>query len=436
MDGSGNIDRNAGPAELSATPGPGHNLPYDVEAVRADFPILARTVHGRRLAYLDSAGSAQKPRAVIDAERLAYETAYSNVHRGASHLAALATAGYEGARSRVARFVNAADAREIVFTRGATEAINLVAASWGRRFLKPGDEIVLSELEHHSNIVPWQLAAEATGAVIRVAPIAEDGSFDLDGLARLLGPRTRIVALAHMSNVLGTVLPARKAADMVHAVGALLLLDGCQAAVHLPVDVQAIGCDFYAFSGHKLYGPSGIGVLWGKAELLDGMPPWQGGGGMIETVSFARTTYGPIPARFEAGTPAIAQAPALTAALDYVEALGPMRIAAHEARLLATGEALLREIPGLTLHSRAPGRGAILTFSLTGASGALIHPHDIATVLDRYGVAIRAGHHCAQPLMEKLGVPATTRISLGLYSSEADLDQAMAGLRRARELLG
>jgi cysteine desulfurase/selenocysteine lyase len=404
---------------------------FDPDRVRADFPILAQPTRGRRLVYLDSAASAQKPQAVIDAERFVYEREYANIHRGLYRLSEQATERYERARETVRRFINAAHAREVVFTRNTTEAINLVAATYGRRFLTAGDEIVISELEHHSNIVPWQLLRDERGVVIKVLPVDDDGAVSLAAFAALLGPRTRLVALAHVSNVLGTVLPVGEIVRLAHAAGAKVLLDGAQGVVHMGVDVQALDCDFYAFSGHKLYGPSGIGVLYGKSDLLDAMPPYQGGGDMISSVSFAKTTFAALPAKFEAGTPAIAQAAGLAAAIDYVGAIGMQRIAAHDADLVAYAQQALCALPGLRLVGTVPGKAGVVSFTLDYA-----HPHDIAQILDGVGVAIRAGHHCAQPLMDRLGLPAAARASFGVYNTRADIDALVDGLHKVEEMFG
>ncbi|HYX22742.1 MAG TPA: cysteine desulfurase [Thermoanaerobaculia bacterium] len=404
---------------------------YDLDRVRADFPILAQKVHGRPLVYLDNAASTQKPRAVMDAIAACYGEYYANVERGVHTLSQRSTAARERAREAVRRFLNAASTEEVVFVRGTTEAINLVAASWGRRHVGAGDEVLITELEHHSNIVPWQLLCEERGALLRVAPIDDRGEVILPELERLLSPRTRLVAVAHVSNALGTLLPVRAIAERAHAVGAVVLVDGAQAVPHLPVDVQALGVDFYAFSGHKVYGPSGIGTLWGRRELLEAMPPWQGGGGMIRTVSFARTTYAPPPHRFEAGTPAIEAAIGLGAALDYLAALGLPAVAAWEAGLLALATERLAAVPGLRLIGTVKEKAAVLSFTLEG-----IHPHDVGTVLDREGIAVRAGHHCAQPVMERFGVPATTRASFGLYNTREEVEALAAALHRARELFG
>ena len=401
----------------------------DVERLRADFPILQQQVHGRPLVYLDNGASTQKPNAVIDAIAEFYARDYANIHRGVHTLSERATAAFEGARDRVQRFLNAADRHEIVFTRGTTEAINLVAASFGGQRIGAGDEIILTGMEHHSNIVPWQLLAERTGATIRVVPFFDDGSLDLDAYAALFGPRTRLVAVVHVSNALGTVNPVAEMVATAHAHDVPVLVDGAQAVAHAPVDVQALGCDFYAFSAHKIYGPSGLGALYGRRELLEAMPPWQGGGDMIRTVSFEGSTWADPPYRFEAGTPHIAGAIGLAAALDYVDGIGLDTIAAHEHELLAYGTGALQQLPGLRLIGTATDKAAILSFVIDG-----VHPHDIGTVLDFEGVAVRAGHHCAMPVMTRYGVPATARASLGLYNSRDDIDALVRGLRRVTEM--
>jgi cysteine desulfurase / selenocysteine lyase len=404
---------------------------YDVERIRADFPILSRRVRGRPLVYLDSTASAQKPDVVIETERNFYAEEYANIHRGVYYLSERATERYEAVRLKTQRFLNARHAHEIIFTRSTTEGINLVASSYGRRFLERGDEVVLTGLEHHSNIVPWQLLCEERGIVLKVVPVTDSGEVRLEDFAKLLGPRTKLVAIAHISNVLGTVLPVAEIVRMGHAVGAKVLVDGAQAVMHLPVDVQALDCDFYAFSGHKLYGPTGVGVLYGKQELLDAMPPYQGGGDMIRSVSFAKTTWAPLPAKFEAGTPAIAQVVALGAAIDYVTGLGLDRIAAHESELLDYATQRLSRIPGLREIGTAPGKAAVFSFVLDYA-----HPHDIAQVLDSAGVSVRAGHHCAQPLMERFSVPATARASFALYNTRAEVDALVAAVEKVEELFG
>jgi cysteine desulfurase/selenocysteine lyase len=403
----------------------------DVERVRGDFPALHQTVHGKPLVYLDNAATSQKPRSVIDALRAYYEAENANVHRGVHYLSQQATDAYEGARARVQRFLGAADAREIVFVRGTTEGINLVAATYGRKFVGAGDEIVISGLEHHANIVPWQMLCEATGAVLRVAPLNDDGELVLEDYERLLGPRTRLVAMAHVSNALGTVLPVTRIIEEAHRHGALVLLDGAQAAPHLPVDVRALDCDFFVFSGHKALGPTGIGVLYGKAEWLARMPPYQGGGDMIRSVSFEKTLYKEPPYRFEAGTPHIAGAIGLGAALDYLDGLGRERIAAYEHALLAHGTEVLGKVPGLRLVGTAREKASVLSFVLEG-----VHPHDVGTVLDQQGIAVRAGHHCAMPVMERFQLPATTRASLAFYNTREELDALAAGLREVREIFG
>jgi cysteine desulfurase/selenocysteine lyase len=404
---------------------------WDAARIRADFPILGREIHGRPLVYLDNAASTQKPRAVIDAIAGCYGGYYANVERGVHTLSQLSTAAREQARETVRRFLGAASADEIVFVRGTTEAINLVAASWGRQNVGPGDEVLVTALEHHSNLVPWQRLCEERGASLRVAPIDDAGEVVLDELEARLSDRTRLVAVAHVSNALGTINPVREIVELAHRRGARVLVDGAQAVPHLPVDVCGLGCDFYAFSGHKVYGPSGIGALWGRAELLAAMPPWQGGGGMIERVTLERSTYAPPPHRFEAGTPFIEGAIALGAALDYVTGLGLESIAAWEGELLRRATGRLLEIPGLRLIGTAHHKAAVVSFLLEG-----IHPHDVGTVLDREGVAVRAGHHCAQPVMERFGVPATTRASFGLYNTLDEVDALVDALGRVRELFG
>ena len=390
---------------------------FDVERLRADFPVLARRVNGHPLAYLDNAASAQQPAAVIDSVAGYGRSHHANVHRGVHTLSQEATALYEGAREKVRRFVNAASTAEIIFLRGTTEAVNLVAQAQGRPRLNVGDEIVVSWLEHHSNIVPWQLVCEQTGALLRVVPIDRRGVVDFDAYLAMLSPRTRIVALAHVSNSLGTVLPIRAFIDAARERGITTLVDGAQAVPHRAVDVQAIGCDFYAFSGHKMYGPTGIGVLYGREPLLEAMPPWQGGGDMILSVSFSRTTYNHLPHRFEAGTPNIAGAVGLGAAIDYLGAIGMERIAAHEQQLLEYATRELAGIPGLAFIGTAPEKSSLVSFTIEG-----LHPHDLGTVLDSRGVAVRTGHHCAMPVMEFFGVPATTRASFGLYNTRAEID--------------
>ena len=405
---------------------------FDVARIRADFPILARTVRGGKpLVYLDNAATTQKPKVVLDALGHFYRDENANVHRGVHELSERATAAFEKAREKVRRFLNAADVREIIFTRNATEAINLVAQTWGRRNLGPGTDVVVTTMEHHSNIVPWQMICEEKGATLRVAPITDAGELDLDALERLLGPRTKLLAVTHLSNALGTVNPAADIIAMAHARGVAVLVDGSQAAYHMRVDVRALDADFYVFTGHKLYGPTGIGALYGKAALLEAMPPYQGGGDMISSVSFARTSYNVIPYKFEAGTPNIAGAVGLGAAVDYVEAIGLDRVATYEAELLAYGTALLEGIPGLRLIGTARKKASILSFVLDG-----IHPHDVGTIVDREGVAIRTGHHCAQPLMERFSIPATARASLAMYNTREELDALARAIIKVREVFG
>jgi len=402
----------------------------DVPRVRADFPVLARMVNGRPLTYLDNAASSQPPARVIDAMAAYARNHHANVHRGVHTLSQEATALYEAARERVRRFVNAASTAEIVFVRGTTEAINLVAQAQGRPRLKPGDEIVVSWLEHHSNIVPWQLLCEQTGARLRVVPIDRRGVVDFDAYLGMLGPRTQIVALAHVSNALGTLLPLRGYLDAARKRGITTLVDGAQAVPHLRVDVQELGCDFYAFSGHKMYGPTGIGVLYGRQKALEAMTPWQGGGDMILSVSFDGTTYNHLPHRFEAGTPHVAGAVGLGAAIDYLDAIGMDRIGRHEQQLLEYATAKLADIPGLTLIGTAPEKSSLVSFSVEG-----VHPHDLGTVLDSQGVAVRTGHHCAMPVMEFFGVAATTRASFGLYNTREEIDALHEAVLHAIRML-
>ena len=403
--------------------------PYDVRRLRADFPILAETVHGRPLVYLDNAATTQKPRAVIEAERRFYEQDNANIHRGVHLLSQRATEAYEAARVKIQRFLNARSEKEIIFTRGATEAINLVAATYGRRHVGAGDEIVVSAMEHHSDIVPWQMLCEEKGAVLRVIPMNDAGELLLDEYERLLSPRTRIVAVAYVSNALGTVNPVDRIIALAHAQGVPVLVDAAQAVQHLPVDVQALDCDFLVFSGHKIYGPTGVGVLYGKQALLEAMPPYQGGGDMIRSVTFEKTTFAPLPARFEAGTPNIAGGIALGAAIDYVQSVGLAAIARHEADLLAYATEAVQEVPGLRIIGTAREKASVLSFVLDGA-----HPHDIGTILDREGVAIRTGHHCAQPVMQRFGIPATARASFALYNTREEVDALVAGLHKVRKV--
>jgi cysteine desulfurase / selenocysteine lyase len=410
--------------QLAAAP-----APLDAEAVRRDFPILATTVNGHPLVYLDSAASSQRPLQVLRAIE-DYEThSHANVHRGVHALSQAATAAYEGARARVRRFINAASVKEIIFVRGTTEGINLVAQAYARPLLTAGDEILITALEHHANIVPWQMVCAQTGAVLKVAPINRRGELLVDEFLKLLSPRTRVVAIAHVSNALGTVLPVKRLIEAAHAHGAVVLVDGAQAVPHSRVDVRALGADFYAFSAHKLYGPTGIGVLYGREALLEAMPPWQGGGDMILTVSFEKTTYNELPYKFEAGTPNISGAVGLAAALDYIEGLGIEAIAAHEQRLLQLATAELTRLPGIELIGTAAHKASVLSFTMNG-----VHPHDLGTVLDAEGVAVRTGHHCAMPVMTFFGVPATARASFGCYNTENDVASLVRALKRAREV--
>src|SRR5215469_5264343 len=414
-------------ANLSLKPAP----PLDVEAVRRDFPILTTQVHGHPLVYLDSAASSQRALPVLRAVE-EYEThSHANVHRGVHALSQAATAAYEGARERVRRFINAASPREIIFVRGTTEGINLVAQAYARPRLRPGDEILITGLEHHANIVPWQMVCEQTGCTLKVAPINRRGEVEADEFLRLLNPRTRVAAFAHVSNALGTVLPVKRLIDAAHAVGAVALVDGAQAVPHTHVDVRALGADFYVFSGHKLYGPTGIGVLYAREELLATMPPWQGGGDMILTVSFEKTTYNELPYKFEAGTPHISGAVGLAAAMDYIESIGIEAIAAHEQRLLKLATVELQKIPGIEIIGTAAHKASVLSFTLEG-----VHPHDLGTILDTEGVAVRTGHHCAQPVMTFFDIPATARASFGVYNTERDVAALIAGVRKVREVFG
>ncbi|MGA2895217.1 MAG: cysteine desulfurase [Xanthobacteraceae bacterium] len=404
------------------------NGAYDVERIRADFPILAMQVYGKPLVYLDNAASAQKPQAVLDRLNEAYTTQYANVHRGLHYLANEATEAYEGAREKVAGFLNAKRKEEIIFTRNATEAINLVAYTFGRERIKPGDEIVLSIMEHHSNIVPWHFLRERQGAVIKWAPVDDEGNFLIDEFEKLITPRTKLVAMTHMSNMLGTPVPVKEVARIAHAHGIPVLFDGAQAAVHLDVDVQDIDCDFYAFTGHKLYGPTGIGVLYGKYDLLAALPPFNGGGEMIREVFEDRVTYGDPPHRFEAGTPSIVQAIGLGAAIDYVASVGKARIRSHEASLVHYAHDRLREINSLRIFGNAKDKGPIVAFEMKGA-----HPHDLATIIDRSGVAIRAGTHCVMPLLTRFGVNATCRASFAMYNTRDEIDYLAQALVKAQD---
>ena len=402
---------------------------FDVEKIREDFPVLKQTIHGKPLVYFDSAATAQKPFAVIEAIRKFHEVDCANIHRGVHELSQRSTAAYEETRAKAKRFLNARSKSELVFVRGATEGINLVASTWGRQNVKAGDEIIVSALEHHSNIVPWQMLCEEKDAKLRVIPMNDRGELILEQYELLLGPRTRLVAVAHVSNALGTINPIQKMIEMAHAAGAVTLIDGAQAAPHMPIDVQRLDADFYTFSGHKVFGPTGIGVLYGKMKLLNAMPPYQGGGDMIRSVSFEKTTYNDVPYKFEAGTPNIAGGIGLGAALDYVMHLGLDNICAYEHELLEYGTEALSRIPGLRLIGTARDKAAVLSFVMEG-----IHPHDIGTVLDRMGIAVRTGHHCAQPVMDWFQIPATTRASLAFYNTRAEIDLLVEGLHKVKEV--
>lgn len=419
----------SGESTAAAVVGTAQDRRYDVEKIRADFPILSRDVYGKPLVYLDNGASAQKPRQVIEVMDHTYRFEYANVHRGLHYLSNTATAKFEEARETVRKFLNAPSSDEIIFTRNATGAINLVAQSFGGMVVGEGDEIVISIMEHHSNIVPWNYHRERRGAVLKWSPIADDGSFLIDEFEALLGPKTKMVAITHMSNVLGTIVPIKQVIEIAHARGIPVLVDGSQAAVHMPVDVQDLDCDFYAFTGHKTYGPTGIGVLYAKAEHLDRMPPYEGGGEMIEVVTRDKVTYAQSPHKFEAGTPMIVEAIGLGTALNYMMDVGRDRIAAHEAELAAYAKERLAPFNWLTIHGTAPGKGAIVSFSVEG-----LHPHDVSTVIDRSGIAVRAGHHCAQPLMERIGVTATCRASFAMYNTKAEIDALAEALERARAL--
>jgi cysteine desulfurase/selenocysteine lyase len=406
-------------------------LPYDVARVRKDFPILQSSMRGRPLVYLDTASSAQKPRCVMDAIVELYSRHYANIHRGLYELSEISTRLYDDARKKVRGLLGAEKSREIVFTRNATEAINLVAASWGRSHVGRGDEVLITALEHHANLIPWQQLCLEREARLVVAPVDDSGALILEEYERRLSPRTKLVATTHVSNALGSVTPVREMVRLAHAAGALVLVDGAQAAPRFPVDVRELGCDFYAFSGHKLYGPTGIGVLWARREILDAMPPYQTGGGMILSVSFEETTFAPIPERFEAGTPDISGAIGLGAAIDYVSGIGLGNIERHEAELLAFGTELLGDIPEVRIIGTTAEKTGVISFMVDG-----VHPHDVGTILDQEGVAVRAGHHCAQPLMERFKVPATVRASLGLYNDREDLVRLSDGVRRVVEMFG
>jgi cysteine desulfurase/selenocysteine lyase len=402
---------------------------FDPLRWRGDFPILRQTVHGKPLVYLDNAATSQKPKAVIDAVSDYYETKNANVHRGVHHLSELATTAYEGAREKVRRFINARSTREVIFTRGTTEAINLVAQSYGRPLFKAGDEIILSQMEHHSNIVPWQLLAGQVGAVLKIIPITDTGELEPGAYEQLFSPRTRLVALGHVSNALGTINPVKEMIAQAHARGVPVLLDGAQAVPHMPVDMQELDCDFYAFSGHKMFAPTGIGILYGKKKFLDAMPPWQGGGEMIRIVRFGETTYNDLPHKFEAGTPDIAGAVGLGAAVDYLQQVDLTAAIPYEQALLSYGNERLSSVPGVKLVGTARHKAGVISFVMDG-----VHPHDLGTIVDQEGVAIRTGHHCAMPVMERFGLPATARASLAFYNTREDLDALVAALHKAREM--
>jgi cysteine desulfurase / selenocysteine lyase len=402
---------------------------FDVERVRADFPILATEVHGKPLVYLDNAATSQKPRAVIDAIMRYYEGTNANVHRGVHYLSEAATEDYEGARRTAQQFVNAPHIHEIIFVRGTTEGINLVAQTFGRTRIGSGDEVLITAMEHHSNIVPWQILCEEKGAKLRVAPINDDGELLLDAFAKLLGPRTKLAAVTHVSNALGTINPLKRMVELAHSHNVPVLVDGAQAVPHMKVDVQALDCDFYTFSGHKVYAPTGIGVLYGKTALLESMPPYQGGGDMISSVTFERTTYNKLPYKFEAGTPDIAGVIGLGAAVNYVNGLGIENIGAHEHDLLEYATTKVSAIPGVRLIGTAKDKAAVVSFVIEG-----VHPHDIGTILDQEGIAIRTGHHCSQPVMERFGIPATARASFAAYNTRSEIDALVRGIGKVREV--
>ena len=408
---------------------PIHQNSYDIESIRGDFPILSEKINGHPLAFLDSGASPQKPEAVLQRMEHMYRHEYANVHRGAYTLSQAATDHYENARQTVARYLNAASDEEIIFTRNVTSSINLVAHCYGRAFLNAGDEIIITHMEHHANIVPWQLLREAIGIELKVIPIDDAGNLMMDKFEELLSPRTRLVSVTHISNVLGTVLPVKEIIRLAHAHDARVLIDGAQGIMHSRVDVQDLDVDFYGFTGHKLYGPSGIGVLYGKRDILNSMPPYEGGGDMIDRVTFEKTTYRETPARFEAGTPAIVEAAGLAAAVEYVESIGIERIAAHEQSLLDYATARLSAIEGLRIYGEAEDKAGVVSFTIEG-----VHPHDISTIIDSHGVAVRAGHHCAQPLMDRFDLAATARASLGMYNNKSDIDQLVEALEFAKDI--
>ena len=412
-------------------PAPAGRASLDVARLRADFPILRTSVRGKPLVYLDNAATSQKPRSVIERLERYYAAENANVHRGVYYLSERATAAYEGVRGQARAFINAREAREMIFVRGTTEGINLVASSWGRRNLGPGDEVLISAMEHHSNIVPWQLICEERGATLRVIPMNRRGELLLDEYARLLGDRTKIVAIAHVSNSLGTINPVAEIVRLAHACGIPVLVDGAQAAPHVKIDVQELGCDFYTISSHKMFGPTGVGLLYGRAEHLDAMPPYQGGGDMIKSVTFAKTTYADLPAKFEAGTPNIAGGVGLGAAIEYLTGLDWSLVAAHEHDLLEYANTRLGEIPGVQLIGTAANKASVVSFVVEG-----VHPHDVGTIADQEGVAIRTGHHCTQPVMDFFGIPATARASLAFYNTRADVDALVAAIHRVRKVFG
>jgi cysteine desulfurase / selenocysteine lyase len=424
------VSRSPGSAEAEPY-NPGRSPAFDIGSIRADFPILREIVHGKPLVYLDSANTSQKPESVLRAMDDYYRHANANIHRATHLLSERATQAYEGTRAKAARFINAPDAKSIVLTTGTTDGINLVAQAYGRTRVKAGDEVLLSWLEHHSNIVPWQMLCEQTGAVLRVAPIDDRGEIDLDAYHALLSRKTTIVAIGHVSNALGTINPVREMIDAAHAVGAVVLIDGAQAVPHLVVDVQALGCDFYVFSSHKMFGPTGTGILYGRRELLEAMPPYRGGGDMIASVTFEKTAYNVVPYKFEAGTPNIAGVVGLGAAIDYLGTIDRAAALGHEDEVLAYATARVREVPGTRIIGEAREKTGVLSFVLEG-----VHPHDVGTVLDREGVAVRTGQHCAQPVMDRYAIPATIRASLAIYNSHADIDALIASLARVREVFG
>ncbi len=403
----------------------------DIARIRADFPILSLPSNGKRLTFLDTAASAQKPRQVIDAESHVYEAEYANIHRGVYDLSQRATAAFDKARTKVRKFINAASDREIVFVRNATEGVNLVAQTWGRRNLKEGDQVILSEMEHHANIVPWQMLREETGLELVVIPITDSGELVWEAYEKAFTSKTKLVAMTHVSNALGTITPMAEIIKVAHEHGVPVLVDGCQAVPHMPVDVQALDADFYVFSAHKLYGPTGVGVLYAKAKILESMPPYQGGGDMIASVTFAKTTYADIPQRFEAGTPNIAGTIALGAAIDYISALDRQALLDHEHKLLEYATEQLRANNAITIYGTAKDKAAVISFAIQG-----VHPHDVGTILDFEGIAVRAGHHCAQPVMDRFGVPATTRASFGIYNDFDDVDALIRGIARVQEIFG